>query len=217
MQHLTMPIPSMAGNLGLEMAAEAPLPRSFVPLSEQVEGVPAWTAALARGEEDAWCQFHATYAPRLLRYLLVLTRGHEEAARDALQQTFIRAVRHMRRFATEPDLWRWLACLSRSAAHDLARRELRHQGLLARWFRENPPDPAPDAAETAWEKAVQAALAALDPAERQLIERKYLEKETVQHIAAALAVTEKAVESRLVRARLSLRARVLSQLSHEAI
>lgn len=205
--------------MALEMSAELPLGRlagvSAAPWNDA--DTLRWTRSLSAGDEAAWSAFHAAYASRLLRYLLVLTRGDEAAARDALQQAFVRAVRHMRLFKTEPDLWRWLVCLARSAAADQSRRERRQMSLLARWFHEQP-DPSlevePDAALAVWESAVDAAMAALSSEEREVIEAKYLEGMTVVAIAARYQTTEKAIESRLARARSRLRSRVLALLKH---
>jgi len=46
--------------------------------------VAALTARLVTGEEAAWREFHDRYFNRLLRYLLVVSRGDEDAARDSL-------------------------------------------------------------------------------------------------------------------------------------
>src|SRR5688572_15684288 len=73
------------------------------------------TERLAAGNEDAFRQFHAAYFDRLVRYLIVVTHGDEEAARDALQETFMRVVRHARRFDSEEAFWSWLTVLARSA------------------------------------------------------------------------------------------------------
>jgi RNA polymerase sigma factor (sigma-70 family) len=59
---------------------------------------------------------------------------------------------------------------------------------------------------------VEALLAELDPAERRLIEGKYLEGESVKELAIHSGLTEKAVEARLSRLRQRLRERFLQLL-----
>ena len=49
----------------------------------------------------AYRTFHNAYFDRLLRYLLVGGGGDEEAAREALQLTLVRVVRHVKVFDAE--------------------------------------------------------------------------------------------------------------------
>lgn len=175
------------------------------------------TQALAEGDEAAWRDFHAAYAPRLMRYLLVICQGREENAREALQQTFIRAVRHIRPCQTEAELWGWLTLLARCAAADLNRRERRYLGFLTRWLpQQTDPLPAPPDAEQSLQEALAAELAALPSADRELLERKYVEENAVRELAEMLGTSEKAVESRLTRARQKLKTAILNRLNHEA-
>jgi DNA-directed RNA polymerase specialized sigma24 family protein len=56
------------------------------------------------------------------------------------------------------------------------------------------------------------ALADLSPDERELIEAKYMNQQTVREIAQARGASEKAIESRLTRVRRHLRDELLSRL-----
>jgi len=175
------------------------------------------TGRMVKGEEAAWRQFHELYFPRLLRYLLVVSGGREEAARDALQATLLRVVRHVRRFEHEDMFWSWLTVLARSALVDDERKRSRYRSLLDRFFlREHdspaPPDPGADARLLA---LLEHHLAVLPAADRALLEQKYLDASPVRAIAHAAGATEKSVESRLVRIRRHLRESILSQLNHE--
>ncbi len=179
------------------------------------------TASLTRrmkaGDETAWCEFHKAFAPRLERYLLVVCRGNEATARDALQQTLLRAVRNLRVMATEAELWGWLTVLARSAATDLARREGRHRGFLERWFQAqpSPPTPEPSDADQRLEAALAQELDQLPASDREILEQKYLSGGSVRELADVLGTTEKAVESRLTRARQKLRRALLLRLQNE--
>jgi RNA polymerase sigma-70 factor (ECF subfamily) len=176
------------------------------------------TAGLAAGDEAAFRQFHALYFDRLLRYLLVVSRGDDEAARDALQEALRRVVRHARRFEDETVFWSWLTVLARSAASDGARRRHRYWRLLthyARWrWMPVQPDPRADA-DTRLHELLGAALDKLEPLERLLLEGKYFRRESVRELADATGLTEKAVESRLVRARRTLKDHLHHALRHE--
>lgn len=195
------------------------LPTAAVPVAAPPVAPPftaALTQALRNGDEAAWREFHAAYAPRLLRYLLVVCAGREEAAREALQGTLLRAVKHVRIFATEPELWGWLTVLARSAAADAGRRERRYLGFLDRWFRQQPaPVVEPTEPDERLQSALADELARLSAEERDLLERKYVAGEAVRELAGTLGTTEKAVESRLTRARQKLKTGILARLHHE--
>ena len=196
------------------------IPISAVPAApgDAETATAALTRAMRAGDETAWREFHAVYAPRLHRYLLVVCRGNEELANEALQQTFLRAVKHLRIRTTEPELWSWLTVLARCAAADVGRRERRYLGFLERWFRlqpKIPPAPPGPDPESHLEAALAAELASMPTDERQLLERKYFAGDPVRQIAASSGVTEKAVESRLTRARQKLKAGILARLKNE--
>lgn len=175
------------------------------------------TAGLARGDEAAWRQFHGAYFDRLFRYLLVVFRGDEQAARDALQQTLIRVHRHVRRFDSETVFWSWLCVLARSAARDGARRRNRYAALLASYAREwfGSMEPESGDAEQALTGCLQEALRGLPPDERALVTAKYDGRQTVADLALESGTTPKAVESRLARIRARLRTEMLKRLHHE--
>jgi len=174
--------------------------------------VPALTARMARGDEAAFREFFQVYFHRLLRYLLVVTAGREDIAREALQLTFVRVARHVRRFESEAAFWNWLTVLARSAFVDETRKQTRHWNLLERFFQERPPEiENPDADREFW-RLVKDEMAALPEDERVLLEQKYFAGEAVRDLAEERKLTEKALESRLLRIRRKLRAAVLERL-----
>ena len=67
------------------------------------------------------------------------------------------------------------------------------------------------------ERALVASTAELDKEERTLIELKYTQRLPVREIAARLATSEKAVESRLTRVRQRLRTMTLERLKNETV
>jgi RNA polymerase sigma-70 factor (ECF subfamily) len=175
------------------------------------------TAAMARSDEAAFREFHSKYFNRLLRYLFVVTRGDEEAARDALQETFVRVVRHIRGFDSEDAFWNWLTVLARSAAADAGRKRTRYWRMLSRYafFWRAPVFEARDDADIRLEELLTEALSVLSPDDRTLIEAKYFQDVSVRALAAKLQLTEKAVESRLARARRQLRNELSKRLRDE--
>ena len=163
------------------------------------------TAALAAGDESAFREFHAAYFDRLLRYLIVVTRGDEQAARDALQETFTRVARHARRFDAEEKFWSWLTVLARSAAADGGRKRRSYWRLLTSyaqsWMPSAQPETETDEADERLQSLLLEGLNELRAEDRALIESKYLHGASVRELAAQTNLTEKAVESRLSRAR----------------
>ena len=163
------------------------------------------TAALARGEDEAWAEFHREYGPGIFRYLLGGTRGDYDLAAEALQQTYLRVARYVRPCDSAPVFGGWLRTLASSALNDCRRRRRSFWGLLSR------PEAAPDdpaaspAADDGLVAALDTALAQLDAADRALLEDKYFRGTDVRTLAAKLSASPKAIESRLTRAREELR------------
>ncbi len=185
--------------------------------SEQPPDIAVLTARMAAHDEPAYRQFYALYFDRLLRYLLVLTSGREDAARDALQATMPRIVRHVRRFDSEEIFWSWLTVLARSSVVDFERKRKRYLALLERFFESGQPagPSANSDAEGRFMLLLEKNLAALSTEDRNLIERKYFESDSVREIARELGATEKAVESRLARIRRQLKEFILEELKNE--
>lgn len=209
--------------MGLEETAPTlSQPAAFEPPAARPPAAPAadiaaLTRRLARQEEAAYHEFYTRYFHRLLAYLLVVTGGKEEAAREALQATFLRVVRHIKQFDSEATFWSWLTVLARSAAVDEQRKQKRYLGLLDRFFHREQADasPADPDANGQLVTALTAQLVGLPADERDLIERKYFQSQSVLQIAGALDLTEKAVESRLVRVRRKLKELILSDLRRQ--
>jgi RNA polymerase sigma-70 factor (ECF subfamily) len=174
------------------------------------------TARMSRGDETAFREFYELYFHRLLRYLIVVTRGQEEIAQEALQVAFVRIARHVRTFDSETGFWNWLAVVARNCAADEFRKRNRHRNMLARFFQ----DRAVDADLKGSEKAdlllkfLEQEMAGLPKDERALIEGKYFAERTVGNLADERQMSEKAMESRLLRIRRNLRAAVLGRLKN---
>ena len=173
------------------------------------------TTRLQAGDEAAWVKFHGEYAPRLFRYLIVATGGREEAARDALQQTFLRSVRHMKVFSNEAVFWSWLTVLARSSLIDEHRKESRFQQFLTRWFGDRTAEQEPVVEQYDLVQCLKVELAALPEDERRLVEKKYSDGASTRTLAESMGATERAVESRLARIRQKLKAGILARVKNE--
>lgn len=182
--------------------------------SKTVTDVAALTAGIRAGNEEAFRLFHALYFDRLYQFLLVIARGNEDEARDALQETLLRVVRYARRFDNEEIFWSWLKAIARSAARDRGRKQSRYLSLLQNFtlhWQNSVPSPASQS-NPELSDLLQESLQELNPEERSIIEGKYLQGLTVRELASDAGLTEKAVESRLLRLRRQIREAILKKL-----
>lgn len=180
--------------------------------------VAALTRAMAGGDETAYRIFYDSYFGRLLRYLLVVTGGNEETAREALQLALVRVVRHVKAFESEEKFWSWLTVLARSALADESRKRRRYFAFLERFTRQQEPGPTAmdnGEADERLRALLESKLTTLPVDERQLVEQKYTLRQSVREIANGQQTTEKAVESRLSRVRQKLKDAVLAELKNE--
>ena len=203
--------PAAHSVLPLDLTGRPALPLAVAPETSAL--VVRLTRGLAAGDEVAFREFHDAYFNRLYQFLLVVARGREEEAQEALQQTLLRVVRYARVFESETVFWDWLKVLARSAARDGGRKRQRYAALLEdfalRWQR---PPPQGSQAEDRLRDLLAGCLEQLDPEDRRLVEAKYLEGATVQELADRGGLTVKAVESRLVRLRRLLRELLIQEL-----
>ncbi len=172
------------------------------------------TRGLAAGQEEAFREFHRLYFDRLYHFLLAVTRGQELEAREALQETFLRLLHHPRVFTNEEVFWCWLKAVARNAARDAHRKHRRYFALLQSFAlglaRVGPEPPGSD--DTRLAVLLEESLEELPAEDRQLVENKYLDGETVRELSTLAGSSEKALESRLLRLRRQLRARILDKL-----
>lgn len=149
---------------------------------------------------------------------MVVTHGDEDAAREALQATSIRVVRHIKRFDDEAHFWNWLTVLARTAFADQRRKRSRYLAFLDRFTEHTRTETAVaenGQADARLLAALEFSVRSLPTEERELVERKYFDRESVRNIAESLQASEKAVESRLGRVRQKLRDALLAALKHE--
>lgn len=161
------------------------------------------TQRMAAGDDAAFGEFHAAYAPRLFRYLLVCHRGDEQGAVDVLQDTLIRVVRHVRRFDDEKTFWDWLTRIARTTAADHGRKRGRYLRFLERFWDARDEVTPPGNEELS--SALDMALSQLPDEDASLLRAKYHDQQSQRDIAHQLHVSEEALESRLRRARATLK------------
>ena len=176
--------------------------------------IPALTAAVCRGDEAGMRVLYVRYRDRLTRYCLVVARGDEAAADEAVQAAFLKAVRSLRKLEDEPALWAWLARAARCSLVDAGRSRSRYRAVLEKFASlfAGPPE-TPEDAELLWHQALDSALESLDAGARLLIEARYFQHRPLAEVAMEQGTTDRAIESRLARIREKLRQSILQQLA----
>jgi RNA polymerase sigma-70 factor (ECF subfamily) len=162
--------------------------------------------AVLAGDGTAWRAWYDEHFTRLADYARWWCGGLADLAEDVIQETWLTAVRRLRSFdPARGPFFGWLCGIAANAARNAVRGRRRFL-RRARPLEAAPHPPAPDDVP-AREKAerVAAALAALPDRYESALRAKYLDRQTVEQIAAERGETPKAVESLLTRARQAFR------------
>ncbi|MCB1100293.1 MAG: sigma-70 family RNA polymerase sigma factor [Verrucomicrobiae bacterium] len=164
------------------------------------------TQAMARLCDDAWKEFYEHYYDRLMAYALKLHSGDRASAEDSVQAGFLRVVRNIRCFDDEAVFWSWLTLLVRCAAADQGRKVTARSRFYESLAAADLPVPRRTSQNEEYVFVLlEEAMARLDDADRDLLEKKYVEGESSIALAAHLGSTAKAVECRLRRLRKKLK------------
>ncbi len=159
---------------------------------------------------DRLTDLHIRYAPVLLCYLTGFTDGNRQSAEDLLQETMIRAWRHLESMPVEPDhTRRWMFTVARNVAIDAIRRK-RTRPPEVDLFESDSVDRGPDtttdtvlAMET-----LRTAIQSLNRSQRLVLTELYLRGRTANEAAKRLGVPVGTVKSRAHYALRSLRAAI---------
>jgi len=95
-------------------------------------GERALLVRLRAGEESAFSELYAAYAPRLLRLLIRVLKSRDQAE-DALQETFQRAFRSVNKFRGEAPMGAWLSRIALLGALNQKRSLRRAPQVDAPW------------------------------------------------------------------------------------
>lgn len=171
-------------------------------------------SAVARGDEGAFRTLYDLYHGRLLRLAIVLARGDEALAQDAVQAVFVTAAQKLRSAESEKHLWNWLARVTRQHIGKAWRQRGKDAPFIGV---ETLPEVASDnSADSILEETLDLAMSQMDADEQQLLEAVYFDHLSCKDIAEQLNVTPKAVSSRLERVREKLRVLIAKSLRHES-
>ena len=156
--------------------------------------------AVAAGDAAAWRAWYEAEYPALEGYVRWRCGGRADLADDVLQDTWLTAVKRIRRFdpAAGP-FHRWLCGIAANVIRNHLRSWRRRVGR-----QESMPGEV-GTADRERARRVAEALAALPERFERALRMKYLDRLSVAEIAAACGDSEKAVESLLSRARAAFR------------
>ena len=155
--------------------------------------------AARSGDVRAFAELVETYYARCLRFALHMLANRDDAE-EAVQDTFIRVHRALptyeEREAFEPWLFRILANRCRTAGG----RARRHSDLFE--YGDVPDRPSGRAEDEAfaWREAIQGALAALPPEQREAFLLRHVEDLSYEDIASATGARISALKMRVKRA-----------------
>ena len=145
-----------------------------------------------RGNGGSVDELLASFAPRVYGLLFRIV-GHRDTAEDLMQETMLRAFRALPSYRPEGKFEAWIFRIAINLARDWIRRRpmepsvgLEETGDAA-GPRDPPTEPPPDAALDRGERAarVEAAVARLSPADREVILLRYYADMAFKDIARA--------------------------------
>jgi RNA polymerase sigma-70 factor (ECF subfamily) len=165
------------------------------------------------------------HEPQVYRFGIKMCRDPEDA-KDVLQDTLLAMARHVRDFRGASSISTWLYTIARSFCIKKRRRSKfapeaersldTEAALEARQLAAPGEGPDEELAGKQVERALEQAIAGLDPMYREVLLLRDVEGLTAPQVAEVLGVSVQAVKSRLHRARLSVRERVAPLLGVEA-
>ncbi len=170
-------------------------------------------AAYCAGDQAAYETLFRRYQEPLRRHLERML-GDAAAAEDLVLETFLRLHRHRRRFRPGTTVRPWVYTIARN----LARNRQRAQRLWG-WLPLTPADEAtvsPPATDTALQRRVTAAFAALSPPQREVCSLRLVNDLSLDEIATVTGASLGTVKSRLFYGLRELRRR-LADVAPESI
>ncbi len=158
------------------------------------------------GDEIAWRQIIETWEPRLFAHILTLL-GDSEITQDVMQDTWIAALRGIRRLNDPARFRSWLLRIASNKCADNIRGACRRRRASEDAAREAPMtvDPVlpPDTRDEI--ELLREGLHQLPPDRRAILTLFYLRSMSIAEIAAVLRIPAGTVKSRLYHAREHLR------------
>ena len=170
------------------------------------------------GEEPAFTEFFSPYFPRGFRFALPRLRRDEDAAKDVVQATLIKAMRGLDGWRGEAALFTWLCQICRREIADHVRSARRRsdrvvliedseevRAALEAIEAPSGDDPLRRCTGDEVGRLVHAVLDRLPGRYGEALEWKYVEGRSVEEIGDRLGIGHTAAQSLLARARVAFR------------
>src|ERR1700720_2302714 len=172
-------------------------------------------AAAKAGDTSAFEELVNRYERKIFRLTMNITRNHEDAE-DAMQDAFMKAYSHLDRFQEDSRFYTWLVRIAANEALMRLRKRRPNQvsldepvegedDLMPREIKDWGPSPEQRYAQSELHEILDRAIDELPPDFRVVFVLRDVEGLSTQDTAEAVGISEAAVKSRLLRARLKLR------------
>jgi RNA polymerase sigma-70 factor (ECF subfamily) len=177
---------------------------SYGPPEDEVRAI----AACQKGDRDAYEVIVRRYAARAVGVARTILRD-AALAEDVAQEAFVRAFRAIRRFKLSEPFYPWLYRILKNVCLTRLKRRRRIEASLdaedAPPVAGPPSDPAVKLGRTELRATIDAAMAQLSEAHREILHLAHFEELSYKEIAACLSIPIGTVMSRLWAARQALR------------
>jgi RNA polymerase sigma-70 factor (ECF subfamily) len=165
-----------------------------------------WIARIARGDRNAFERMYAAYAPRIFRFVVRMVRD-ETRSEEIVNDVMVEVWKSASRFEGRSSPSTWVLGIARHRALNA----LRGGRLDTRPLDEGVEvcDPGEDAEVTADKKSMavrlRAALDALSPEHREVVELTFFQGCSYKEIAAIVRCPENTVKTRMFHAKKKLK------------
>jgi RNA polymerase sigma-70 factor (ECF subfamily) len=162
-------------------------------------------------QEQEWLRIYRETVHPLYRYMAKRTAGNRELTEDIVQESYLRALDRWSLKAVPDTPLAWLKRVARNILIDYLRQK--------RWVAKAGPDLGPDSSPRASGDEFESlelylAITSLGRKKARVLEAFYYDGMSIREIADLMAVSERAVEGLLRRARQSLKILLPDSTSH---
>jgi RNA polymerase sigma-70 factor (ECF subfamily) len=172
-------------------------------------------AAAKSGDAAAFEELVNRYERKIFRLTMNITRNREDAE-DAMQDAFLKAYAHLGDFNQDSRFYTWLVRIAANEALMRLRKRRPNQfsldepiegeeDLIPREIEDWGPSPEQRYAQSEMREILNQVIDQLQPDFRVVFVLRDVENLSTEETAGALGISEAAVKSRLLRARLKLR------------
>ncbi len=172
-------------------------------------------AAAKAGDAAAFEELVNRYERKIFRLTMNITRNREDAE-DAMQDAFMKAYSHLDRFHEDSRFYTWLVRIAANEALMRLRKRRPNQfsldepiesedDFVPQQIEDWKPSPEQRFAQTEMRDILRSVIEELQPDFRIVFLLRDVEGLSTEETAAAVGISEAAVKSRLLRARLKLR------------